>query len=305
MPRPIAFFFVSLSFAMIPPVVCLGGRDQLNWRELFNLSPFPEDPKDGEEESGGRESSGRISLKVSKEEAQELNELRTPSPLELDSSKPRFISRDIPAFAMIRPPAIRKKQAKNFLDGSRWGFVDFAMRKRRIETWYDKYMALLQKKMDDEKAPEEERNLARKQFVFLRAQKAKRLRELEKIRCQVELVGKENVFLQLTSQDRPPGQSEKALREQMTEFLGRSGYKVVSEKPESAWGSRVPAYTFFAEGRGSGGGEDFWIRQTYVLVPKPRRRGVSIVTFFCQAPKSQIDDQMKREFEAFILGTRF
>ncbi len=270
-----------------------------------------EEPKEGEEPQEGEE--GKAEKKkggsgFTKDEADELNALQEVSVLELDQKSPRFISKgkDAPPFIMVRPPAAKPAKSSDKagkkavqVDGSRWGFVDLEARRKRRVSWFEKFIAHHEKIHSDEGAPESDREESRKKVNMARARKSLELKELDQTLCQVELPGKAGVFLRVISKDRPAGVTEKNIREGIKNGLEKADGKVISERAETWRGKKAPGYTFIGEVGGTS-----WLRQTYFLVPKPKG-AMAIVYFECQAPKGQLDDQMEKEFEAFIRGTQF
>lgn len=248
----------------------------------------------------------------------EIRELQEISLLELDTSSPKFISKDDPPFQVLRPGAspkggkpkpAPKAKAKNVVpDGSRWGFVDFALRKKRIGTLYDKAISLYEKVAADGNRKEDDRSKAEKQFRFLKAQKNLALKNLEKARCQIELQGKEkSVWLRITTQDKPVEGGEKQLKDAMRSSLTKEGWKIIKEQPETGRGKRSPGHTFFGEveqAQGSPEAGAIWLRQTYFMAPK-KKSGLALFIFRCQAPKDLVNEQLEKDFEAFIQQTQF
>ena len=248
----------------------------------------------------------------------EIRELQKMSALELDMSSPKFISKDDPPFQVLRPGAslkggkskpAPKAKAKNVVpDGSRWGFVDFALRKKRIGTLYDKAISFNEKVAADSNRKEDDRSKAEKLFRRQKAEKNLKLKDMEKARCQIELQGKEkSVWLRITTQDKPVEGGEKQLKDAMRSSLTKEGWKINKEQPETGRGKKLPGHTFFAEldlDRGSPEEGAIWLRQTYFMVPK-KKSGLVLFIFTCRAPKDLVNEQLEKDFEAFIQQTQF
>jgi hypothetical protein len=246
-----------------------------------------------------------------------IEELKKVAPGELDQASPRFISKEPFPFMVLRPGASpkgqktvassRSKSAKDAaIDGSRWGFVDLAARKKRVAAYWDALTAVREKVVADEKASAEDREQARKEILRIRALKANELKTLD-IPLRLELATNSGVYLKVYVQDRPPG-GDKVIRDLMKRQMAAQGFEVSGERPETARGKRTPGYTFTAEGspqKSDGSRETLWRRLTFFMVPKPKGNGSALLCFECYAPKAALDDQIEKELEAFIRATQF
>jgi hypothetical protein len=272
-----------------------------------------EEGKKGEDEKAEgkkaeKDEDGKIQL--TREESEELRTLREPGLTELDFKKVREISKESPALMVTKPgggkaPKVSKSAKKKVqIDSSRWGFVDLARRKKRIEMFYDKWISVFDRAAADEKSGEKMKENAEKQGRKAKITKNNELKEFNAVRCQMELQGNPKVMLRITSEDKQVQGGEKSLRDSIRSGLEGIGFKVKKEQPETWRGGRIPGYTFIFEGQPQSATEEYWVRKTYFLVPKAK--GTSLVTFNCQAPKKVFDEDkaIELEFEAFIRGTQ-
>jgi len=241
--------------------------------------------------------------------------LEKPSAKELDRSSPQVVVKEIPAFVVVRPGAGKagkaakpgKASAKEVeVDGSRWGFVDMAERKKRRSAWWDQRIVPLEKQAADEQAgTAEEREAARKQSIYYKAQKAKEMKAMERTRLRIELLDNPVVFLEIHVRERPPGiGGESQIKKSVRGGIEQDGLRVESERPENWRGKKLPGHTFILGGHPSDTVSNVQ-RRTYFLVAKPRNAGSVIVFFDCYAPPKLYDAKLEKEFDAFIRGTQF
>jgi hypothetical protein len=284
--------------------------------------------KEGEEPEGKEGAGGEAGqapgkqakpddVQLTPEEAKELKELdeeikarRDVSPLEIDDKGQKFVAKEVPALSIAKPPAPKtaKKSGKSKVvvpDGSRYGFVDLAQRKKRITELYDKAVAFNEKVASLTKLKEDVRTNAEKQARMLKAQRSQFLQNFQKNRCIVEQVGDPNVFLTVQTEERKLEGGEKALREALESAL--KDLTITKKINDASRGKKIPGYTYLCEGEDSSKtpAVKFWLRKTYFVAPKAKGGGIILVTFTCHCPKDKFDEQTEKDFEAFIQRTQF
>jgi hypothetical protein len=260
--------------------------------------------KGDDEGDGGEGYRGPGKIELSPEEEAEVKALEEPSEAELDLKSPRFVSKEPPAFVIVRPvpskaakkaAASAKKGAPVLPDGERWGFVDMGARKKRIGSFYDKLVAHCEKVGADEKATEADKTKAEKDVRFIRAEMTRVLKDTDKIRCRVELKSNKLIGMEVHAQDYQPAGGEKALWDAMRRGLESQGLSIQADKAEKK--GRVSGHTFTCKR------DDQWFRRSIFIVPK--QRGVSLVLLDCRAPQAEMNEQMTKDFDAFLEGTSF
>ncbi len=242
--------------------------------------------------------------------------LEKPSANEIDRTSPQVVVKEQPAFVVFRPGAGKSGKALKSgkasakgpeVDGSRWGFVDMAERKKRRAAWWDQMIVPSEKQAGEEQVgTEEEREAARKQAIYYKAQKAKEMKALERIRCRVELIDNAQIYLEIYTQDRPAGLGENQVTKSVRGFIEQGGFSIDSERSETWRGKKTPGHTFIIAGHAQASENASSLRRrTYFLVAKPRNAGFVIVFFDCNSPRKLYDAKLEKEFDAFIRGTQF